>query len=851
MIIDGFAGGGGASLGIAWAIGRAPDVAINHDADAIEMHAANHPDTLHVIDDVWKADMKRIVRGRKVGLVWVSPDCFGAGTLVLAKRGLVPIEEMQIGDEVLTHKNRWRKVTGLIQKDSETIRLKGHGHYGLDVTPDHQIYSQYFAWRDKKQGDEVTKSRCTNGIRWIEAKDMVGSTVCHWATPHSVPAVAMTPPPAEMSEEFFYFLGRWVACGSFSKSDIVISCGYHDARATHERLVQAGLKDTAGKPFFVRCRELPETMQVIIGSVELQEWIESNFGRLSKEKHLPIWMLGLQRNWREAFLAGYCDGDGYTKDGVTAISTVSKSLALSIKLLVTSLGKAASFHYSFQKDSLIGDRVLKGGPCYRIVWRSTAAVQQFVDDGKHRFTAVKKILPGVRQTVYCIEVDEDSSFVADGIIVHNCKHFSRAKGAKPVEKNIRSLAWVAVRWAEQLKPNVIMLENVREFEDWGPLVPVFQCSQCDWRGTEGQAKLARTRRRCPRCESLRLKQTSDSLPDPDRKGLTFRRFTGRLRNLGYEVQWRNLDAADYGAPTHRRRLFLVARRDGRPIHWPEPTHGDPRTIDDQPLFDRLKPWRTAAECIDWSIPCPSIFDRKRPLKEATLRRIAFGIKRYVIDADCPFLVPNQTRNAAATLVQTGYGERDGQLPRCLDMRMPVGTVVAGGCKIGVVSAFIAKHFGNMVGCEVETPLPTTTSKGCQNQLVTANLIRFNYTEAGGDPKRPLPTATACIHAGLVYAFLVKYFGTAIGHALSDPLSTITSKDRFGLVTVSIGGEPYAIVDIGMRMLTPRELARAQGFPDTYELTGTKTSQVARIGNSVCPHVAAALVAANLTKESSK
>lgn len=436
---------------------------------------------------------------------------------------------------------------------------------------------------------------------------------------------------------------------------------------------------------------------------------------------------------------------------------------------------------------------------------------------------------------------------------------------------------------------MIILENVREFADWGPVVPQWVCD-CGWKGTEGQAILKRTKRRCPRCESNRLKETSDLIPDPSKKGMTFRLFVNRLRGLGYEVQWKNLNAADFGAPTHRRRLFLIARCDGQPIVWPEPTHGDPKKVGNQPLFEPLKPWRTAADCIDWNLPCPSIFERSRPLKEATLRRIAMGIKRFVLESEKPFLVPithsgdrrnpsvsdplpttttakrgelavgvpilskyhgqkldesrckeleqpfntldTQPRYAlvAPTLIQTGYGEREGQAPRVLDLEKPLGTVVSGGVKSALVSAFIAKHFGGMVGVGADTPLPTTMSKGWQNQLVEASLM---------------PVDQAADHSAKVYSFLTKYFGTAIGQHVIEPLHTVTSKDRFGVVTVKIAGEPYVIVDIGMRMLTPRELARAQGFPDTYLLTGSKTSQVARIGNSVCPHVAKALVEINI------
>lgn len=510
----------------------------------------------------------------------------------------------------------------------------------------------------------------------------------------------------------------------------------------------------------------------------------------------------------------------------------------------------------------------------------------------------------------------------------DCKHFSRAKGGKPVEKRIRSLAWIVCRWAAQVKPRIIALENVREFADWGPLVPRLRCEQCGWKGTEGQAVLMRIRSKCPSCDSKRLKVTDEMVPCPDRKGVTFKRWVGRLRNLGYKVEWRNLDAADYGAPTHRKRLFLVARCDDHPIVWPEPTHGK-----------WLKPYRTAAECIDWSIECPSIFDRKRPLAEKTMRRIALGIKRYVLDNSEPFIVgcggptysasPQEINRPLGTIIQQNHralvtpilsrfnGAKSAKDDRCKQMQLPFSTLdtqprfaliapslvsithngerkpidpgqplptittanrgeiglaaatlirqfgnssgapidepaatATSKEKTGVVAAFLAKHFGGMVGVDVDTPLPTTTMRGTQNQIVAANLVHLNHGEKQwSSVEEPLRTITSAgRHAALVYSFLVKYFGTAIGAHLTNPMPTATGKDRFGLVTVTVNGEPYVIVDIGMRMLTTRELARAQGFPDTYILTGTKTSQVARIGNSVCPHVAAAIVRANCVAE---
>lgn len=412
----------------------------------------------------------------------------------------------------------------------------------------------------------------------------------------------------------------------------------------------------------------------------------------------------------------------------------------------------------------------------------------------------------------------------------DCTHFSRAKGGKPRKKEIRGLAWVVIDWAREVRPRVIALENVAEFQTWGPL-------------------------------------DESGKPIKARAGETFNEWVSALRALGYEVEWRVLNAADYGAATARKRLFIVARRDGKPIGWPEPTHGL-----------GLEPYRAAAECIDWSIPCPSIFARKRPLAEATQRRIAEGVRRYVLDCPRPFIVQTGHQSSdggkvrsvgeplstvvtkaehclvSPALIQVGYGERRGQAPRVLDLQAPLGTVVAGGAKHALVAAFLAKHYTGAVGSDLRKPLGTVTAID-HHSLVAAHLTKFYGTSTGAGMDQPLPTVTAGGgrgggHAGLVAAFLCKYYGTGVGQPPGAPLGTVTSRDRFGLVTVTIDGEPYAIADIGLRMLQPRELARAMGWPDSYRLIGTKAQQVARIGNGVERHVAAALLRANLPRASS-
>lgn len=412
----------------------------------------------------------------------------------------------------------------------------------------------------------------------------------------------------------------------------------------------------------------------------------------------------------------------------------------------------------------------------------------------------------------------------------DCKHFSKAKGGKPVEKNIRGLAWVATRWAAKARPRVIMLENVEEFRTWGPLV----------RGEDGSL-----------------------YPCPERKGLTFRRWVRELQRFGYRVEHEELRASDYGTPTSRKRLFLIARCDGLPIVWREPTHGPGRL-----------PYRTAAECIDWSIPCPSIFTRERPLAEATMRRIAQGIKRFVLDAAEPFIVTNTTGNPPSSVrdplktVTTGgnhlvvapyivprYGERPGQTPRTHAVDEPIPTITPDANAARLVMAFMAQHNTGMTGHPMTAPVSTIVGKGCTQGLVTSHLVKLRGTcKHGQDVREPMPTVTAGgQHIGEVRAFLVKYYGTAIGQDPRDPMHTLTTKARMGLVTVA--GADYQIVDIGMRMLTPRELYRAQGFPDSYIIDPTvngkplsKASQVRMVGNSVCPPIARALVEANFAHE---
>lgn len=495
----------------------------------------------------------------------------------------------------------------------------------------------------------------------------------------------------------------------------------------------------------------------------------------------------------------------------------------------------------------------------------------------------------------------------------DCKHFSKAKGGKPVEKHIRGLAWIAVRWAATVKPRVIILENVEEFKTWGRI------------------------------------DRNTGKPDVAHKGETFRSFVNALKHHGYAVEWRELRACDYGAPTSRKRLVLIARCDGKPIVFPKPTHGKGRG---------LKPYRTAAEIIDWTLPCPSIFTRQKPLVEATLRRIARGLDKFVINAEKPFIVP------------IGYGEREGQKPRVQYIDEPVSTVVS-TVKQNVAAPYFTKFNDVSKGQAIDTPLdtimagatrfakvdsvltpfveqanfdntpisaaePLSTATGVnKHRLVTPKLSPFieqafggTYEGNGANADSPLPTVTATDHNRLVSAYISKYYGgtyDGAGSGADEPLHTITVEERHavagaflshfykgnGSAQGSAADEPvptvmgnnkasvvtakltpadlkcnefgywaeirailnryvgytladdeillfrihdnvYFLADIGMRMLTPRELYLAQGFPADYQIEFdyngkpySKKEQVARCGNAVCPPMAEAVVRANL------
>lgn len=1093
QLVDNFAGGGGASTGIEMAFGRAVDVAINHDGEALAMHQANHPTTRHYREDVFDIHPGFVTSEQPIGLAWFSPDCFPAGTLILTDRGYRVIEAIREGDMVLTHAGRYRRVYATMSARKQVHEIDIQGVPTIRVSAEHPFYAR--AMTNVWDNTNRRYARTLAAPEWVSVRDLrvgaadmnaAGGDRHFCATPCTFPALPIPVVAGRgitVDERLMWLAGRYVGDGwsrvTAERAELVIICGKSEAAALREKLnvwPREGARCGFGEIAWHE-RDTATAYQFSTSHRGLVEWLRAEFGHGGGVKSFPAWTLGCSEGLRRALLEGYVSADGSDLRvkgfSVTETVTISRALAFSTKALAESLGYTAQVFGPRKNSREIEGRLVDAKPTYLARWRTEPKRQQTVRDELHNWSRVQRVSGAITEmVVFNLSVEDDETYIADGIVVHNCKHHSKAKGGKPREQKIRGLAWVTLKWATFQAPRCIALENVEEFQDWGPL---------DEDGRPIKSEKGRTFRAF--IDALTTGLAADH-PDVQEIYETLGADFPMQRlhaGLGYKLEFRVLRACDLNVPTIRKRLYVFARRDGLPIVWPAPTHGNPKS--EAVRAGKLKPWRTAAECIDWSVPCPSIFERARPLKDATLRRIAKGIMKFVVNAADPFIVtyygdkagefrgsavdePLRTQStenrfalvsptlmhvthhgadrtagidaplatvtganrgeqalisahitkmrtgsigsdlgeplhtvtaggeqarpgtgnamgivaatlvkqnfgdtpcqdaaaplhtittqgnkfgilqadlekiptfdewisatkelggtrqeydriygcddlAAATLIQTGYGEREGQEPRVPGLDKPLGTVVAGGGKHAVVSAFLAKHYGGVVGTGVDVPTGTVTTTD-HHSLVTAQLVGCGGRAGQSRPRdisEPAATITAKADTTVVTSHLLKLRNNQFGQDNREPMPTITAggghvgevrallqkyhgADALGIVTIN--GEQFAIVDIGMRMLTPRELARAQGFPDSYILdpmvernreTGeirlaqatptsesvdnphmvrtrkgknakpvwvkaplSKSAQVRMIGNSVCPPVAAAIIRANFAHE---
>lgn len=821
---DLFCGAGGSSTGLAQAakkLGLPLDlVAVNHWGMAVKTHARNHPWARHVCADLAsvEADPNKLVPGGKLDLLVASPECFPAGALILTSNGYVPIEDIVVGTRVLTHRNRWRSVTATMTAVNDTVLVKGQGHLGLETTTCHPFWVRNRKQLHRKTAD--TYYRYTDP-EWKSVSDGFGRKP-FWAAPSVIPALPIPPVPGRgfaFTEPFWSFVGLWLAEGCVrirkASSEITLAVGNHEADRIEGELrrfapgagtLRSGMSELRWRRRQVRTATLFET-----GHNGLALWLVANFGRHSYGKTLPGWVYGMPSAHRRALLSGYLRGDGHVerknKNPKQTSQTVSRRLAFSVRTLATTLGVRVSIHDGTPGRDVIEGRKVNIRPAYRVNWTPAPIRNWSYQDGQHHWQRVREVaIPGRKGvTVFNLSVDEDESYVVDGVVVHNCTHHSNARGGKPCSDQSRASAWHVLHWMERLRVQDLLLENVREFERWGPL--------------DGNCR-----------------------PIKERRGDTFQAFLQSIRSLGFNVDYKVLCSADYGAATARRRLFLRASR-GK-ITWPEPSHKGK--------------WRGAREIIDWSLKGVDLRDRKRPLSPRTMNRIEAGLRKF-------------GGEAFITVLRGGASDHG---PGVHPLDEPLLTVSAQGTHHGLCEPFILGQMSGNTPRSINDPIPTitTTTRGMalvepfimtvahqgddncrcrsldeplngipaghrgEHGLVEPFIIPMEHS--GRQPVRstdqPLPTITTAKGGsfGLCQPFLTKYYGTGGAASVDKPLDTITAKGRFALV------EPYRM-GIRFRMLKPHELAEAMGFHG-YTFEGTATDQIKQIGNAVQVDMAEAL-----------
>ena len=893
---DLFCGAGGTSTGLANAakfLGLDLDLlAINHWDIAISTHSANHPTARHLCASIDAIQPIQHVPGGRLDLLVASPECFPSGTLVLTMEGYLPIERIRRGMEVLTHLNRWRPVTELMKCTRSTVIVKGQGHPGLEVSEEHPFYTR--SRKHTHRPDETGNRFRFEDARWTPARDLKPGKQ-FWAAPESIPELPLPPVAGrgfEFTSDFWWLVGLWLAEGTVrlrdTSSEITLCCGKHEGDRIEKQLsvfvprsIRAGMGELRWRRRDIRTATLFETAHQ-----GLAAWLVQHFGKHASKKSLPAWVYGMSVAWRQALLAGYLSGDGHIeRPGSSArqsCQTVSKALAYSVRTLAGTLGFRVSVHDRTPSKDTIEGRAVNIKPALGVYWTMEALRRDSFLDGTHHWQRIRSTEPGRDAVeVYNLSVEEDESYVAEGIVVHNCTHHSRARGGRPMSDQSRASAWLVLKWLQELYVENLLIENVREFEDWGPL-------------------------------------SAEGKPLPSKRGHLFQAWVNAIKALGYSVDWKVLNAADYGDATTRERLFVIAKRGKRRITWPEPTHA--KDAARQPgLFSIRKQWRPAREIIDWSLPGKSIFTRSKPLAPATLARIMAGLVKYKwpepfivllrnhMDARSlneplptitaggqhvgicrPFVVPQfgeaQPKSADSPLgtitttsrgigLATAFvlGQQSCSAPRSVAQPMP--TIATGGA-ISVIEPFVAELRNGKTVNPVSDPLSTVTTKGAHHAIVEGFVVPFFGERDGQQPRthrlseplptvtghgagalvepfvmpvnhgasdtrsydidKPFPTVTSVDAWSMVEPLVVEYYGTADCRGTGEPLATVTARDRFGLLAPG----PLQI-DILFRMLQPHELAAAMGY-EGYKFSGTREQKVKQIGNGVPERLARAL-----------
>jgi len=836
---DLFCGAGGSSTGAVAVGGIKVVLAANHWDRAIETHNANHPDTDHLQADISQTDPRYLPT---TDILWASPECFTAGQLVTTTTGQVPIEQVRVGDLVLTHLGRWRPVVRVQSREQETVIVKGQGHPGIRTTANHKFWL-----RDSRQvwHNDIRQYRREYGQPgWAPIAGAVESKSL-WATPVRVPSIPAPTLPAAFGADrlaALWLIGRWVADGSLTfgrNHEVLLACGFHQADELAEVLDATGVS---------WARSDKRTAAVFsIGDESARDWLHTHFGHGAAAKQIPPWALGLYTDERRALLDGYVSGDGYVNGARTYVSTVSRALAISARLLAESLGYRVCIGTDKRTTYTIEGRTGTALPQFILNWTnepSTKRTPEAFEDGIHSWSRVRSVEPtGQTETVYNIEVADDHSYVLDGIVVANCTNHSRAKGRKahkqpdlfgevlPDEAAERSRAtmWDVVRFAEAHHYRAVLVENVVEVVDWSSPWGI--------------------------------------------KGGLFDSWITAMHNMGYLhqiVSMNSMHAHAYGlpAPQSRDRVYIAFWRNGerkpdfehmqRPYaHCPScdevvrsvqswkrqgqrtgryrsqyvyrcPKHSCKGQI--------VEPaWLPAASFIDWSNPGVRIGDRDKPLADKTMRRIQAGIDRYW----SPLLVEHGGNPYdAADPKHPQFGNPDSYY-RAWPTSDPSQTMHTRESK-AVVSHPLLVPVEGREGKAATLANQAMRSQTTRNETGVAFPPLVSELRGGGSIGRPASEALSTVSAGgNHHALMLSYYSRddAVRPA-KEPVATVTTEPRHGVLS----RPSVDINDVYFRMLEPSEIKQAMAFPAAYIMTGNRREQVRLSGNAVTPPAARDLVA---------
>lgn len=895
-VSDLFCGAGGSSQGVrnyarrsGLGTGLEVAVALNHWELALETHNTNFPEAFHHCTDIQASEPKWYPGST---ILIASPECFPAGTLVLCARGLVPIEQVKEGDHVLTHANRFRRVTGTVKRKAATVVVQGQGHPGLECTGNHPFYVR----RQTRPWNNALR----RGVRhiaepeWMHAEKLADQDV-RWATPSEVPALGI---PAvggrgmDMNADFWWFVGRWLADGTVrirkSSHELTIACGGKKVEDTAQHLARTGLNWRQRR---IRTAHLFET-----GHSGLAQWVVEHFGKLAHGKTIPVWCLGMQREWREALLNGYLSGDGHIGPRRTQSNTVSKRLAVGLRMLATTLGYHVTLGFYDQHADTIEGRKVNVRPQWMVTWENNRSQRTGWHDGRHAWSLVKQVRAGRDNVdVHCLTVEQDESFIADGIVVHNCVNHSVAKGRKQVKNQLdafatgkedpaavrsRATMWDVVRFAEVHKYRIVITENVVDARAW-VLWDTWLMAMHSL-GYQHQVVFFNSMFAWP---------------------------TPQSRDRMYVVFWRkgqrkpDLDLRPW-APCPQCGPVQAMQR-FKPGSSVKAKYGTQYTYVCPQCARQVMPFYYAAiNAIDWSVPAERIGERKRPLEARTMQRIEHGLKKYgdrplsvsmlhgerincrVKDATASPLFTqagnNSTAMASPYLVETKYSHAGDRRAKGADDPLRVQT---GQATVGAVLPFtLSLNYPNQRPVPTDEALRTVTANRPEAVVIpsalmmdtnyftdhvrpmdgvlpvqtSANKMGFLTTLRGTDATalkitasgldEPVGTISAgglhhALVSGEAIGFLQSYYGTGNQAPLDDAMGTLSTRDRHALCAgqPATGNRQLSVEDLYFRMLKAHEVKAGMAFDRDYVVLGSQRDQVKQLGNAVTPPVMEMLI----------